>query len=358
VRRLLLAGAGHAHLALLASLQEQPVRGLRITLVSPLERQIYSGMLPGVIAGHYRRDEAETDVAALAERAYVEFRRGAIARFDARERKVVLDDGAELAYDIASFNVGSRIDASMPGTAYAGAVKPFESLLERLQRGTFRRIAVAGGGVGGIEIAMALRYHGAAVTVYSERPLAPAPFAARVERELRRVGVDFRPGMAASAIEPGPQVVAGAARQEFDLVLLATGPAPLPWLKSSGLERDPQGFVLVRETLQSVSHPEVFASGDCATLRGAELPKSGVYAVRQGEALAQTLRSLAAGGLPVAYRPRRRALLLMSCGRRYAIAQWGKRSAQGGWVWRWKNRIDRAWMRRLSGALLRKRDAS
>jgi len=358
VRRLLLAGAGHAHLALLASLQEEPVRGMRITLVSPLARQLYSGMLPGVIAGHYRREEAETDIAALAERAYVEFRRGAIARFDARERKVVLDDGAELAYDIASFNVGSRIDAALPGSAYAAAVKPFESLLERLQRGTFRRIAVAGGGVGGIEIAMALRYHGAAVTVYSERPLAPAPFAARVEREMRRVGIDFRPGMPASAIEPGPQVVAGAARQEFDLVLLATGPAPLPWLKSSGLERDAQGFVLVRETLQSVSHPEVFAAGDCATLRGAELPKSGVYAVRQGEALAQSFRSLAAGGLPVAYRPRRRALLLLSCGRRHAIAQWGGRTAQGGWAWRWKNRIDRAWIRRLSGELLKRRDAS
>jgi NADH dehydrogenase FAD-containing subunit len=358
VRRLLLAGAGHAHLALLASLQEQPVRGLRIVLVSPHARQVYSAMLPGVIAGHYPREEAEIDVAGLAERAYVEFRRGAVARFDARERKVALDDGSELAYDVASFNVGSRIEPAIPGTAYATAVKPFELLLERLQRGAFRRIAVAGGGAGGIEVAMALRFHGAAVTVYSERPLAPAPFAARVEREMRRMGIDYRPGMAVSAIEPGPQVLAGAARQEFDLVLIATGPSPLPWLKSSGLERDERGFALVRETLQSTSHPEVFACGDCATLRGAELPKSGVYAVRQGEALAQTVRSLVAGGLPVAYRPQRRALLLLSCGRRYAIAQWGGRTAQGAWAWRWKNRIDRAWMRRLSGALLKRRGAS
>ena len=334
------------------------MRGLRLTLVSPHARQIYSGMLPGVIAGHYRREEAEIDVAGLAERAYVEFHRGAIARFDARERKVALDDGSEIAYDIASFNVGSRIDAAIPGAGYATAVKPFEALLERLQQGVFRRIAVVGGGAGGIEVAMALRFHGAAVTVYSQEPLASAALAARVEPTLRRMGVDLRPGMAASAIEPGPQVLAGAARQEFDLVLLATGAAPLPWLKSSGLERDAQGFALVRETLQSVSHPEVFASGDCATLRGAPLPKSGVYAVRQGEALAQTLRNLAAGQLPAAYRPQRRALLLLSCGRRQAIAQWGGWTAQGAWVWRWKNRIDRKWIRRLSGALLKRRDGS
>jgi NADH dehydrogenase FAD-containing subunit len=349
VRRLILAGAGHAHLALLASLQEEPVRGLRITLVTPLARQIYSGMLPGVLAGHYRREEAEVDVAALAERAYVELRQGSVARFDARERKVVLHDGSELPYDMASFNVGSRIETAIPGAAYATAVKPFEGFLARLEGGTFRRIAVAGG-AGGAEIAMALRFHSAAVTLYAERPLEPPALAGRVERVLRGMGVDYRPGMAVNAIEPGPQVVSGSARQEFDLVLLATGPEPLPWLKSSGLERDARGFVQVRETLQSTSHPEVFATGDCAALRGAELPKSGVYAVRQGEALAQTFRNLVAGGLPAPYKPRRRALLLLSCGRRQAIAQWGGWTAQGAWAWRWKNRIDRAWIRRLSGA--------
>jgi pyridine nucleotide-disulfide oxidoreductase family protein len=347
VRRLLLVGAGHAHLAVLASLKEEPLYGMRITLVSPLARQLYSGMLPGVIAGHYQREEAEVDVAALAERACVEFRAGAVARFDAARRAVELHDGAELPYDLASFNVGSRIDAAVSGAGYAIAVKPFESFLERLEHTTFRRVAIIGGGVAGAEIALALRFRGAAVTLYSDSAITPAELAARVERVLRGSGVDFRPGMAASGLEPGPLVIAGASRQEFDLVLLATGAAPLPWLKSSGLERDERGFVLVGDTLQSVSHPEVFAAGDCASLSGAALPKSGVYAVRQGEVLAQTLRNLAQGQPPAPYRPQRRALLLMSFGRRRAIAQWGGWTAQGAWVWRWKDRIDRKWIKRL-----------
>jgi selenide,water dikinase len=349
VRRLLLVGAGHAHLALLASLKKEPVRGLRIALVSPLARQIYSGMLPGVIAGHYRPDEAEIDIAGVAERAHVEFVPGSVARFDAQQRTVVLHDGNELEYDMASFNVGSRIDAGMPGTGYATAVKPFESFLERMRRGSFKRIAIIGGGAGGAELALTLQYRGAAVTLYSAQPMTPPALAARVEPALRAMGVDFRPGMAASAIEPGPVVIAGASRQEFDLVLLATGAVPLPWLKSSGLERDERGFVLVRETLQSVSHPEIFAAGDCASLQGASLPRSGVYAVREGGILAQTFRNLAQGLAPAAYKPQRRALVLMSCGRRYAIAQWGGWTAQGPWVWRWKDRIDRAWLRRLTG---------
>ena len=349
MRRLLLAGAGHAHLALLASLAEEPLRGMRITLVAPHARQIYSGMLPGVIAGHYRRDEAEIDVARLAERAFVELAVGTIARFDAGERRVALQDGTALPFDLASFNVGSRIDPGIPGAGYATPVKPFEALLERLQRGAFKRIAIIGGGAGGAELAMALQYRGAAVTVYSAEPLEPAAFAARAEKALRANRVDFRPGMRADAIEAGPLIIAGASHQEFDLVLLATGAAPLPWLKSSGLERDENGFIRVRETLQSVSHPEIFAAGDCASMDGAAVPKSGVYAVRQGETLAQTFRNLAQREAPVPYRPQRRALLLMSCGRRYAIAQWGQRTMQGGWVWRWKNRIDRRWLRRLAG---------
>jgi len=348
VRRLLLAGAGHAHLAVLAALKEEPLYGLRVTLVSPLARQVYSGMLPGVVAGHYRREEAEIDVAGLAERACVEFRAGSIARFEAQKRAVVLQDGTELAYDLASFNVGSRIDSGVSGAGYAVAVKPFESFLERLDGNALRHVAVAGGGVAGAEIALALRHRGVAVTLYSENAITPPALAARVESVLRARGVDFRPGMVVSGLEPGPLVIAGASRQEFDLVLLATGAAPLPWLKSSGLERDTRGFVVVRETLQSASHPEVFASGDCASLRGAALPKSGAYAVRQGQALARTFRNLAQGQLPATYKPQRRALLLMSYGKRRAIAQWGGWTAQGAWVWQWKNRIDRAWIRRLS----------
>ena len=151
--------------------------------------------------------------------------------------------------------------------------------------------------------------------------------------QLRRRKVDFRPGMAVTAIEPGPVVIAGAARQEFDLVMLATGAAPLPWLRSSGLATDERGFVLVHATLQSVSHPEVFALGDCATLRDSPHPKSGVYAVRHGESLIANLRRLF-GGQPSSPTCRRRARsMLLTCGARYAIAQRGNWSAQGRWLW-------------------------
>ena len=347
MKQLLLAGAGHAHLKLLSLFRKAPLYGARITLVSPRERQLYSAMLPGVIAGHYRRQEAEIDVAGLTEMAYGEFVHGRIVRVDPERRRAFLEDGREIPYDYLSLNVGSQIDRSVPGAELALAAKPFEEFVESLDRE--RRIAIIGAGAAGAELAMALRWRGAAVTLYSASSSLPAKIAKRAARAMRRAGVDFRPGMAADAISAGPVIHAGTSRQEFDRVILTTGAVALPWLRESGLQCDKQGFVKVRGTLQSVSHPEVFAAGDCAALDG--VPKSGVYAVRQGEALAQSFRSLVAGGLPLAYRPQRRALLLMSCGRRHAIAQWGGRTAQGGWAWRWKNRIDRAWIRRLSGEM-------
>jgi len=345
VKRVLLIGAGHAHLAVLRALKDAPLHGARFALVTPRPKQIYSGMLPGVIAGHYRRHEAEIDVARLAEAAYAEFIEGTVMWLDPASKVATLENGTELEYDFASLNVGSLIEPSFPGAKLALPAKPFEAFFERLRTAKLNRVAIAGAGAAGAELAMALRHRGAAVTLYSEATQLSPP---RTEAMVRGMGIDLRPGMGVTAIEPGPLVIAGPSRQEFDLVILATGAAPQSWLRASGLECDERGFVLVHDTLQSVSHPEVFAAGDCATLRSATVPKSGVYALRQGQTLARSLRRMVQDQPPVAYRPQRHALLLLSCGRRYAIAQRGEWSAEGRWLWWLKSRIDRSWIRSLT----------
>lgn len=343
MKRVLLIGAGHGHLVVLRSLAQKPLYGARITLVNPFLKQVYSGMLPGLLAGHYRRAETEIDVAALAERGYVEFEQGVVERLEPDRRLAFLKDGRSLGYDFVALNVGSLVERSVPGSEHALPVKPYDEFVARLR--IAERVAVAGAGAAGAELAMALRHRGAQVTLYPERATMPPALAARAVRQLRKRKVDFRPGMPVTAIEPGPVVIAGQARQEFDLVLLATGAAPLPWLRQSGLATDEGGFVLVHDTLQSVSHPEVFAIGDCATLRNSPHPKSGVYAVRHGEALVENLRRLFSGTALEPYVPQKRALVLLSCGARYAIAERGGWTAQGRWVWWLKDRIDRRWIR-------------
>jgi selenide,water dikinase len=349
VKRVLLIGAGHAHLVVLKKLAEKPLYGARFMLVTPRPTQIYSGMLPGLIAGHYRLREIEVDAQRLAGRATAEYQQGEVRSLDLDAKTARLSDGTVLEYDLLSLNVGSMVDESIPGAReHALAVKPFESFIGRLDGGSIARIAIAGSGAAGMELALALRHRGAGVTLYSDRPAMSAELAQRAVSALRRVGVDFRPGMPVDAIEPGPVVVSGASSQEFDAVLLATGPAAAPWLRECGLATDERGFALVDDGLRSLSHPEVFAAGDCATLRDATHPKSGVYSVRHGDILDENLRNVVARAPLARYAPQAKALVLISCGGKYAIAQRGGWTAEGAWVWRWKNWIDRRWLRSLN----------
>lgn len=346
MKRLLLAGVGHAHAVLLHAFAKNPLYGVRITVVTPFERQIYSGMLPGVVAGHYARREAEIDVARLVERACAEFVQGEVAALDAAGRRVKLRDGSELAYDIASLNVGSQADSSIPGSAeHALAAKPFERFIEHLRLGA--RTALVGAGAAGVELAMAIRHRGGEATLYSEHPAFRGALERRVLRALRHRRVNLI-GLHVSALHPGPVVLAGKSQAAYDQVILATGAAPLPWLRDCALAKDANGFVLVDESLRSLSNPEVFAAGDCATLRETAHPRSGLYAVRHGQALAANLRNLMANQPLERYRPQERALMLLSCGGRYAIAQRGGWTAEGHLAWRWKDRIDRRWIGELN----------
>ena len=100
----------------------------------------------------------------------------------------------------------------------------------------------------------------------------------------------------------------------------------LPLLRESGLKTDERCYVLVDESLRSVSHPDVFAAGDNASLQGMALPKSGVYAVRQGAVLAENLKRVVRGMPMLDYVPQKSSLSLISCGKKYAIASRGGRT--------------------------------
>jgi selenide,water dikinase len=347
VKRILLVGAGHAHTVALRSFAGRALYGGRVALVTPSEKQLYSGMLPGVVAGLYRRHQAEIDVARLAEAAYAEFIPGTVAALDPARRVARLADGAELSYDVVSLNVGSMVDTSVSGAAqHALRVKPFDQFVRDVR--FLPRIAVAGGGAAGAELAMAFRHRGCAVTLFSERNAFSGQMEKRVVAALRSRGVDFRPGRAVTSVQGGPVVVSDTAHQEFDQVIWTTGAVALPWLRQSGVETDARGFVLVDATLRSVSHPGVFAAGDCASVRGAPHPKSGLYSVRHGEVLADNLRRLVEEKPLKVFTPQPRGLMILSCGEPYAIASRGGWSAEGRWVWRWKDWIDRRWVRSLT----------
>lgn len=359
--RLVLLGGGHAHAFVLLQLRDYLSRHLEVVLVSPDPRHTYSGMVPGVIAGHYQPAEAQIDLGRLAREAGAELILGRLLRLDPDAKQAHLANGERLSYDIASLNLGSLPDfAGVPGAGeHALPAKPFETFIahwrELLERGPpAPRVAVVGAGASGVELAMAMKYAldrrgtGGSVALFSDRDAFRPPVARRIEAALHRLAVQVRAATPVLCVESGPTLVSRAGREGFDAAFWAAGAAPLPLLRESDLRTDDRGYVLVDANLRSVSHPEVFAAGDTATVQGVVAPKSGVYAVRHASVLAENLKRVVRGAPMLDYAHREANLALLSCGGKYAIASRGGWSAEGRWAWAWKDWLDRRWIAQFS----------
>ena len=358
MKQLLLVGGGHSHLAVLKSFGDMPAESVQLTLLSPRRHALYSGMVPGAIAGHYRPEDCRIDLRPLAARAGARFLEDSAVGVDPARREVITASGERLPYDFLSLDIGSAAGEPPGAGEHALRVHPVEPFLagwERLRdsarKGEFRRIAVVGGGAAGIEVLLAMQrgLDGVAVefALFSELPILAGQGARRrMVRILGARGVPVHSGRKVVAFGKDGLELDGGERFEAQAAVWATGARAPSWIARGGLATDALGFVSVSDTLQSRSCPEIFAAGDVATVIGEPMPKSGVYAVRQGPVLARNLRLALAGEAPERFRPPSRSLSLISCGDRYAVASWGWFSLEGVWVWRWKDRIDRRFVQR------------
>lgn len=371
MKRLVLAGGGHSHLFVLEALAQDPLPDCEVTLINKTLHAPYSGMLPGLIAGLYDFDACHIDLARLAHKANVRFVQGSVIGADVTQQQLSLADGTTLAYDVLSINTGSTPPlAETPGADGAVlSIKPIEDFLvswknlhQRLTASEKPcRIAVVGGGVGSVELALAMQHalrtdHGAAHPTQFEIVCDTAEILAMhnalVRRRFKRVlaerGILVRANSRVVAVAGNALLFQQGGKAAFDAIIWVTGATPAPWPRRAGIATNEQGFVLINETLQSLSHGNIFAVGDVATRADQPRPKSGVYAVRQGPPLAINLRRALMQKALVSYAPQQRALALISTGNPYAVASWGPLAFAGHWVWRWKDNIDRRFIERFS----------
>ena len=365
-RQLLLVGGGHAHLELLQRLRRETPPGWRVTLISPHRRQIYSGMLPGWVAGHYTLDDCAIPLGRLCERAGISLAETALIALDLARNEAVCADGERRRFDLVSIDTGPEPASSdLPGaTAHALSVRPIEGFIAgwpALARRWKERdepfeVVVVGSGAAAVELAFAIRFRaeqegvgGVRISLVGRDAEPLGGMAAGVRRRALRLlqarGIRWLGDRAVTQVLRGSVGLESGAALAFDACLVAIGAAAPRWPRAAGLATDDAGFIRVDRTLRSVSHPQVFAAGDVAALADAR-PKSGVYAVRAGAALAANLLATCRGDAPGEWRPQRRALYLVSTGERRAIASWGAWSACGRWVWAWKDAIDRGFVRR------------
>lgn len=359
---MLLVGAGHAHLLVLLEARRLLRAGCKPTLVEP-GLSWYSGLATGMLGGAYGHDEDVVDPAPLAAARGVRFVRGRLAGLDAAARVATLDDGATLPYDVLSLNLGSEVaTGAIEGAGRAFAVKPIATLWalrrwveeRRGPDGTAgaRRVTVVGGGATGCEVAANVAVlGGVAVRLVSsgERllPAAPAGAARAVAAALAERGVECLTSTRVRAVEADAVLTDDGRRLGTDAVVLATGLVPPRVNAALGLPLAGDGGLLVDATLASTGSPRVFGAGDCIHLDGHDLPRLGVYGVREAPVLLHNLVATLEGRPLRRYRPQRRALSILNLGRGEALALRGRWWWRGRLAMRLKDRLDRRFLERF-----------
>ncbi len=374
LRDIVLVGGGHSHVVVLKMFAMKPWPGVRLTVICTDVHTPYSGMLPGYVAGHYTYDDVHIDLGRLCTFAGTRLFHSAVTGIDRVNKKVLCNNRPPVAYDVLSINVGSTPSvASVAGaSSFVTPVKPIAQfndrwlkLLEKVKTTVQPlRIAVVGGGAGGVELVLAMQYR-----LHNEvRQLGRNPdslqfelFTAAAEllpthnpwvrghfvEVLARRGVHVHCNSAVVRVEGSALFIESGESFAADEVMWVTQAGGAAWLKDTGLETDGSGFLRVNDFLQTTLDPAVFAAGDIASMVNHPLEKAGVFAVRQGKPLAENLRRSVYGEPLEAYHPQRSWLALISTGDQHAVASRGWLGFAGDWVWRWKDWIDRRFMERF-----------
>lgn len=370
VKDLVLIGGGHSHVAVLKRFGMKPLPGVRLTLICRDAHTPYSGMLPGYVAGHYTYDEAHIDLGALARFANARFYHSTVTGLNLRENQVICDDRPPVPFELVSINTGSTPNTSgVPGaTGNVVPVKPINNFLDRWEALSARamahegplRIAIVGAGAGGVEILLAIQHRLSELRAAAGKPADNIDFHlfsntaeilpthnAKARRTfmdvLQRRGVNLHLGQPVTEVSSG-LLKTGGGDIAADEILWVTAAGAPSWPGEAGLDVDDGGFIKVGDTLQSTSHPDVYAAGDVAAMVNHPRPKSGVFAVRQGKPLERNLRRALLGQTQRSFRPQKNFLGLISTGDKFAVASRGGWSIKGEALWRWKDWIDRRFM--------------
>jgi NADH dehydrogenase FAD-containing subunit len=367
-KRLVFVGGGHAHIYSLKYADRFIEQGAEVVLIGPDRFHYYSGMGPGMLSRIYEPEKVRFDVQAIIESRGGSFVKGKAAAIEAKNRRLVLEDGKAIDYDVVSCNVGSHVPLQLiPGAeGLAFPVKPIdqlervrETIIEKIKNGT-PNILLIGGGPAGVEMAgniwrLVRAHKGNAQIILANStdrllPNVAARAGRLAEKSLSRRGVKILSNFMAASMDERAVHSQSGDTISYDLAILTIGIVPPRIFVDSGLKTSPDGALLVNDYLQSLDHPEIFGGGDCIAIQGKSLGRVGVYAVREGPILFHNLLARLTGKSIKAFRPQKRYLLIFNMGDGTGIFVRWPLVWQGKLAFRLKNYIDIGFMAKFQVA--------
>ena len=367
MKSLVLVGGGHAHLSVLHSLIHQKLSKFEIILISPNSYQNYSGMLPGWIAGHYNKAQFQIDLQSLAQKANIHLIVNRVTGIDADRSLVYLPKNNQIKYDLLSVDMGCETKLSnlkdlqeklLPIKPLDNFIEAWPQILSKKQNTTDYHLVIVGGGAAGVELALAARYSfkhsdgyddGHVDLVASDSGLL-TEFSPKIQSTIKKILCEANITVHYQKAQGTKEglILSKGKILTADCVIAATGTQPPLWLQKSNLMLDKDGYIAVNEFHKSLSHPNVFATGDISSRQDLIITKSGVHAVRTGPILFSNLLATQNGQSLTFYYPRKYSLYILACGPKHAIASWGKWSIQGKLVWHLKNWIDQKFVKKFN----------
>jgi len=379
-------GGGHTNVLVLKSIAMDPVlrrikcpdgeiKKVRLLVISNHESSFYSGMLPGCIAGLYKAEEIQILMKPLCKWCGAVFVKDTVTTIDHDKKLIYLQDGEPISYDILSIDVGSTTRGlEIPGVIeHALATRPISDLLNKIE--TFEknhiafeqtpRVIVIGAGCAGIELAWAFKarfgrkFGTVNVTLVNAQSTILSEYgswvSSSVTSKLQEKQIKVIYNTKAVKVEKEQVNLSNGTILPFDLLVWATGAEPVALLANTKFEKDEHGFIRVKDTLQTINCPFVFATGDCNSIDGySYVAKAGVYAVRSGPFVYQNIKAMILQNPHLLkdtskvtfshFLPQKNFLSLLMTGDGEAISSWKGIAATGWLIWKLKDKIDRSFM--------------
>ena len=361
-KQLVFVGAGHAHLYCLNNLNKFQSLGVEITVINPYEFHYYSGMGPGLLSGIYSPDECRFFISKIVQENVARFIQDSVIKINPNDKKLFLESGNEIPYDIVSFNVGSIIDLGKINNINSNLIpiKPIRNLFNMREKilnfNNLKKICVIGGGAAGVEIAAntwklfeSNKINAEVILISSGLILSRYPEKAREYAldSLKNRKIKVLEHSIVTKISENKISLDDGNILESDIVFLATGIQPTDIFQNSGLALATDASFIVNSYLQSLKYDNIFGGGDCISLENEKLEKIGVYAVRQNKILFNNIFNYIDKGELKEFKPQSKYLLILNMGDGLGIAWKGNKVVQGKLLFRLKNFIDKRFMKRF-----------